>query len=236
MNRTPNGRSHTGDPQPQDGTGTCHDRHISRGEHLPSYSHTLLYCQPWDLLDSECSQERLEFSGKMGNYSIRLHTSRRSLQRSLAYNDSGLSPGHIHLHGQGHSCKGCIRAVLPPELHGAGSNPSHTFHSSHPQCCAGSQCRPLRLCRRLCCLSSPADATQPRHSNSPRRAHGSCRLHTHCAGPEQRAARASDCSLHSSDYTCPHRYGAGICIGTAFQGCQRCRPPHGRCKHTAHRH
>lgn len=41
MNRNLSGRSHTGDPQPQDGTGTCRDHHISLGEHLPSYSHTL---------------------------------------------------------------------------------------------------------------------------------------------------------------------------------------------------
>lgn len=35
-----------------------------------------------------------------------------------------------------HGTYGCIRAVRPPELHRAGSNPSHTFHSSRPQCCA----------------------------------------------------------------------------------------------------
>lgn len=40
-NRSQSGRSHTGHPQPQGGTGTCHGRHIFLGERLPSYSHTL---------------------------------------------------------------------------------------------------------------------------------------------------------------------------------------------------
>lgn len=58
------------------------------------------------------------YSSKTGNYSSHLHTSHSGLRRNLAYSDSGLSPGHSHLHVQGHSCKlrGNTKGPVSPSL------------------------------------------------------------------------------------------------------------------------